>query len=333
MVLMIYIMVILVRPDARRRPRRRVATGLERTRLRRPRQSRSGANGRRPPGPTPATGAAPAQRGAAPARTFTDASPTRTSQPHLAAAAPTRRGAAEHLPAPRGPTTRTAAPRTGRVRPARPGPARGAASAGPGRAGPASMRTILYLQRDSNTSLHTHHASPAASSPPGPWRNGDPEPHRLSSRVMVRPRTLGPAPAIRSRSVRPRPRAGRPSGSGAKAIRNPPVAQPGRGHPSRTGIRARSLAADCSSPALGGPLLALARSDPEPHRLPGRVGGSSRTSAFSYQSRPAADRSSPSSERDAPGSGAVRSGTPPVARSSRRVEPRVSLQSPHRVDP
>jgi len=41
-----------VRPDARRRPRRRVATGLERTRLRRPRQSRSGANGRRPPGPT-----------------------------------------------------------------------------------------------------------------------------------------------------------------------------------------------------------------------------------------------------------------------------------------
>ena len=157
-----------VRPDARRRPRRRVATGLERTRLRRPRQSRSGANGRRPPGPTPATGAAPAQRGAAPARTFTDASPTRTSQPHLAAAAPTRRGAAEHLPAPRGPTTRTAAPRTGRVRPARPGPARGAASAGPGQAGPASLRTILYLQRDSNTSLHTHHASPAASSPPGP---------------------------------------------------------------------------------------------------------------------------------------------------------------------
>ena len=147
---------------------------------------------------------------------------------------------------------------------------------------------------------------------------------------MVRPRTLGPAPAIRSRSVRPRPRAGRPSGSGAKAIRNPPVAQPGRGHPSRTGIRARSLAADCSSPALGGPLLALARSDPEPHRLPGRVGGSSRTSAFSYQSRPAADRSSPSSERDAPGSGAVRSGTPPVARSSRRVEPHVSLQSPVR---
>ena len=232
-----------VRPDARRRPRRRVATGLERTRLRRPRQSRSGANGRRPPGPTPATGAAPAQRGAAPARTITDASPTRTPQPHLAAAAPTRRGAAEHLPAPRGPTTRTAAPRTGRVRPARPGPARGAASAGSGQAGSASLRTILYLQRDSNTSLYTRHASPAASSPtpgpsprwptPGPWRNGDPEPHRLSSRVRVRPRTLGPAPAIRSRSVRPRPRAGRPSGSGAKAIRNPPVAQPGRWHPSR----------------------------------------------------------------------------------------------------
>ena len=134
-----YSQLICVRPDARRRPRRRVATGLERTRLRRPRQSRSGANGRRPPGPTPATGAAP-----------------------------TRRGAAEHLPAPRGPTTRTAAPRTGRVRPARPGPARGAASAGPGRIGPASLRTILYSQRDSNTSLHTHHASPAASSPPGP---------------------------------------------------------------------------------------------------------------------------------------------------------------------
>ena len=127
------------RPDARRRPRRRVATGLERTRLRRPRQSRPGAAGRRPPGPTLATGAAPALR-----------------------------GAAEHLPAPRGPTTRTAAPRTGRVRPARPGPARGAASAGPGRIGPASLRTILYLQRDSNTSLHTHHASPAASAPPGP---------------------------------------------------------------------------------------------------------------------------------------------------------------------
>ena len=36
------------RSDARRRPRRRVATGLERTRLRRPRQPRPGAAGRRP---------------------------------------------------------------------------------------------------------------------------------------------------------------------------------------------------------------------------------------------------------------------------------------------
>jgi hypothetical protein len=125
------------RPDARRRPRRRVATGLERTRLRRPRQSRSGANGRRPPGPTPATGAAPAQRGAAPARTFTDASPTRTSQPHLAAAAPTRRGAAEHLPAPRGPTTRTAASadRQGPAGPSRSGARRGVSRVRPGRAG------------------------------------------------------------------------------------------------------------------------------------------------------------------------------------------------------
>ena len=122
-------------------------------------------------------------------------------------------------------------PRTGRVQPARPGPARDGASAGSGQAGPTSLRTILYLQRDSNTSLYTRHASPAASSPtpgpspqwptPGPWRNGDPEPHRLPSRVLVRPRTLGSAPAIRSRSVRPRPRAGRSSGPGAKAIRNP----------------------------------------------------------------------------------------------------------------
>ena len=199
--------------DARRRPRRRVATGLERTRLRRPRQSRSGANGRRPPGPTPATGAAPAQRGAAPARTFTDASPTRTSQPHLAAAAPTRRGAAEHLPAPHGPTTRTTAPRTGRVRPARPGPARGAASAGSGQAGPASLRTILYLQRDSDTSLYTRHASPAASSPtpgpsprwptPGPRRNGDPEPHRLPSRAAGIRLVPGPAQGLSLRTARP----------------------------------------------------------------------------------------------------------------------------------
>jgi hypothetical protein len=63
----------------------------------------------------------------------------------------------------------------------------------------------------------------------------------------------------------------------------PTVAQPGRGHPSRTGARAGPLAADCSSPALGGA---------------------------------------------APGSGAGRSGTPPVARSSRWVEPHVSPQSP-----
>ena len=272
-----------VRPDARRRPRRRVATGLERTRLRRPRQSRSGANGRRPPGPTPATGAAPAQRGAAPARTFTDASPTRTSQPHLAAAAPTRRGAAEHLPAPRGPTTRTAAPRTGRVRPARPGPARGAASAGPGRIGPASLRTILYLQRDSNTSLHTHHASPAASSPPGPWRNGDPEPHRLPGRVGGSSRTS-------AFSYQPRP------------------------------------AADRSSPAPSGPLLALARCDPEPHRLPGRVGESSRASAFSPRTESIRERRAESSRLSSEASAYRTSPASPRAGLERAQDPHLSLR-------
>jgi hypothetical protein len=272
-----------VRPDARRRPRRRVATGLERTRLRRPRQSRSGANGRRPPGPTPATGTAPAQRGAAPARTFTDASPTRTSQPHLAAAAPTRRGAAEHLPAPRGPTTRTAAPRTGRVRPARPGPARGAASAGPGRIGPASLRTILYLQRDSNTSLHTHHASPAASSTA-------------------------------------RPLAQRRSGT-------PPVVQPGHGSSPHAGPRASyQVAVSQTAAPSGSPLRLRRKGDPEPSGCPAGPRAS-----VSYRDPRKVSRCGllvPSFRWAAPGSGAERSGTPPVARPSRWVEPHVSLQLP-----
>ena len=231
-----------VRPDARRRPRRRVATGLERTRLRRPRQSRSGANGRRPPGPTPATGAAPAQRGAAPARTFTDASPTRTSQPHLAAAAPTRRGAAEHLPAPRGPTTRTAAPRTGRVRPARPGPARGAASAGPGRIGP-------------------------------------------------------------------------------------PVAQPGHGSSPHAGPRASyQVAVSQTAAPSGSPLRLRRKGDPEPSGCPAGPRAS-----VSYRDPRKVSRCGllvPSFRWAAPGSGAERSGTPPVARPSRWVEPHVSLQLP-----
>jgi hypothetical protein len=134
-----------VRSDARRRPRRRVATGLERMRLRRPRQSRPGAAGRRPPGPTLATGAAPALRGAAPARTFADASPTRTPQPHLAAAAPTRRGDAAHLLAPRGPTTRTAASadRQGTAGPTRSGARRGVSRVRPGRAGQLANDPLL----------------------------------------------------------------------------------------------------------------------------------------------------------------------------------------------
>ena len=133
----------LHRSDARRRPRRRVATGLERMLrvvtmlLRRQRQSRPGAAGRRPQGPTLASGAAPALLGAAPARTFADALPTRTPKPHLAAAAPTRRGAAVHLPAPRGPTTRTAASadRQGPAGPSRSGARRGVSRVRPGRAG------------------------------------------------------------------------------------------------------------------------------------------------------------------------------------------------------
>ena len=143
---------------------------------------------------------------------------------------------------------------------------------------------------------------------------------------MVRPRTLGPAPAIRSRSVRPRPRAGRPSGSGAKAIRNPPVAQPGRGHPSRTGIRARSLAADCSSPALGGPLLALARSDPEPHRLPGRVGESSRASAFSPRTESIRERRAESSRLSSEASAYRTSPASPRAGLERAQDPHPSLR-------
>ena len=100
---------------------------------------------------------------------------------------------------------------------------------------------------------------------------------------MVRPRTLGPAPAIRSRSVRPRPRAGRPSGPGAKAIRNP------------TGCPA-------------GPRASVSYRDPRKVSRCGLL--------------------VPSFRWAAPGSGAERSGTPPVARPSRWVEPHVSLQLP-----
>jgi hypothetical protein len=148
----------------------------------------------------------------------------------------------------------------------------------------------------------------------------------------------------------------------------PPVAQPGRGHPSRTGARVGPLAADCSSSALSGTLPALARCDPEPHRLPGRVGGSSRTSAFSHRLRLAADCSSPASsgpllalarcdpephrlpgrvgesscasafshrlrlaaDCSSPASSGPLLALAPVARSSRQVEPHVSLQSPVR---
>jgi hypothetical protein len=152
----------------------------------------------------------------------------------------------------------------------------------------------------------------------------------MPSRVLVRPRTLGSAPAIRSRSVRPRPRAGRPSGPGAKAIRNPTgrpagprasVSYLGPRRASRCGLLVPGFkwaAPGSGAVRSGTPPVARSSLWVEPHVSP----QSPVTSCCGLLV--------PNSELAAPGSGAVRSGTPPVARSSRRVEQHASPQSPTR---
>ena len=179
--------------------------------------------GRRPaaPGPSLTSGAAPAQRGAAPARTSTDASPTRTPLPCLATAAPTRRGAMAHLPPSRGSTTRTTAttgrrgpggPATRRRGPvdggrdAWPGPPQAGARRGGGRPRPDRVRAAsgphttcsvtrtlhspLASPTRPHSTLHSHHQFGRNLPDPGPptptvrarlRRNGDPEPHRSPS--------------------------------------------------------------------------------------------------------------------------------------------------------
>jgi hypothetical protein len=133
------------------------------------------ARGRRPaaPGQALATGAAPALRGAAPARTFADASQTRTLQPHLASVAPTRRGAAVHLLASRGPTTRTAASADrqspvgpagaglpGRGGPCRPDPVRRTARRQPGPARPGRPARGPFSTYSVTLTLHSPPATP-----------------------------------------------------------------------------------------------------------------------------------------------------------------------------
>ena len=229
--------------------------------------------GRRPaaPGPALATGVAPTLRGAAPARTFTDASPTRTPQPHLAAVAPTRPGAAVHPLASRGPTTRTAC----------------------GRSFTYSVTLTPHSPPATPVRQHPPRAGPFAADCSSPALSGtllalarcDPEPHRLPGRVGGSSRTSAGSHRLRLAADSSSPASSGPLLALARCDPEP-HRLPGRvGGSSRTsaGSHRLRLAADCSSPASSGPLLALARCDPEPHRLPGRVGGSSRTSAFGHQ--------------------------------------------------
>jgi hypothetical protein len=107
----------------------------------------------------------------------------------------------------------------------------------------------------------------------------------------------------------------------------PPVVQPGLGSAPHAGPRASYQAAVSQTAApSGSPLRPRCKGDPEPSSCPAGPRAS-----VSYRGPRKASRCGllvPSFKWAAPGPGAVRSGTTPVSRSSRWVEPHVSLQSP-----
>ena len=112
------------------------------------------------------------------------------------------------------------------------------------------------------------------------------------------------------------------------AIRNPtgcPAESVGRAarQPSVTSL---ALLRTARPPAPSGTLLALARCDPEPHRLPGRVGESSRASAFSPRTESIRERRAESSRLSSEASAYRTSPASPRAGLERAQDPHPSLR-------
>ena len=107
----------------------------------------------------------------------------------------------------------------------------------------------------------------------------------------------------------------------------PPVVQPGHGSSPHAGPRASyQVAVSQTAAPSGSPHRLRRKGDPEPSGCPAGPRAS-----VSYRDPRKVSRCGllvPSFRWAAPGSGAERSGTPPVARPSRWVEPHVSLQLP-----
>jgi len=174
--------------------------------------------------------------------------------------------------------------------------------------------------------------------PRGPAGSGRPDPVRRAARRQPGPAGSG-RPAcglsftysvtltLHSTLITPvRPHPPRPA-LAQRRSGTPPVAQPGHGSSPHAGPRASyQVAVSQTAAPSGSPLRLRRKGDPEPSGCPAGPRAS-----VSYRDPRKVSRCGllvPSFKWAAPGSGAERSGTPPVARPSRWVEPHVSLQLP-----
>ena len=174
--------------------------------------------------------------------------------------------------------------------------------------------------------------------PRGPAGSGRPDPVRRAARRQPGPAGSG-RPAcglsftysvtltLHSTLITPvRPHPPRPA-LAQRRSGTPPVVQPGHGSSPHAGPRASyQVAVSQTAAPSGSPLRLRRKGDPEPSGCPAGPRAS-----VSYRDPRKVSRCGllvPSFRWAAPGSGAERSGTPPVARPSRWVEPHVSLQLP-----
>ena len=174
--------------------------------------------------------------------------------------------------------------------------------------------------------------------PRGPAGSGRPDPVRRAARRQPGPAGSG-RPAcglsftysvtltLHSTLITPvRPHPPRPA-LAQRRSGTPPVVQPGHGSSPHAGPRASyQVSVSQTAAPSGSPLRLRRKGDPEPSGCPAGPRAS-----VSYRDPRKVSRCGllvPSFRWAAPGSGAERSGTPPVARPSRWVEPHVSLQLP-----
>jgi hypothetical protein len=252
-----------VNSDARRRPRRRVATGLERGRRPAAGAHNSGATREEvgPPAghrgdPEHATGAGPVRRGPAPARRpgglRCRQGRRRSACPHARAARPACRRVAERGRPPGHGLIFTRTRTTRHYRPADSHP-----GTMPGE--PATPAVSSTAGLDGPRSALGATATRTLRSPSQGWT-------RLVAGVPTQGRLTIP------RSTRPRPPGGSRLRPGATACRNTPAAQSGRGRDSPPAARPRA-----AGPTRGhldrGPQPSSGQRQPGSHRSPSREAG------------------------------------------------------------